>query len=50
MLQEIGGLVFHTGLRPSIGDRRKAETLLIEIARLFGVSNIKLDVVYSFDR
>ena len=49
MLHEIGGLVLDSGLGSAIGDGCESEAFLVEVARLFGVSNIYFHIVNSFN-
>ena len=37
----------HTGFRSAVGHRLKAKRILIEMRRLFGITDVKLDVICS---
>src|SRR5437667_11697179 len=42
--------IFETGLRSAVGQALKTKGALIKMRRLFGVADIKFDVVRSFQR
>ena len=50
LANDVARLFFHSGFRPGIGEALKAKRRLIEMRRLFGVADVKLDVIGSFER
>src|SRR4030095_8287704 len=46
----IAGALSHTGFRSAISHRLKTERTLIKMRRLLGVTDVKFDVICSFER
>ena len=50
MLHQVGGFVFDSCLWSAVGDGCEAEAVFVKVTGLFRVSNVELNIVYSFDR
>ena len=50
LANDVAGAISHTGFRSTVGQRLKTERALIKMRRLFGVTDVKLDVVCPFER